>query len=242
MDPIEEITRAQATDLVDEDGDEVEIALDLGLASDGIEALEDEIGVALPGELRDLLSYTTGIDGVLGSVDFTGRGFDVEIAEIFPWGLPIAGDGFGNFWVVDLTPDRREVAPVFFGCHDPPVILLQSPSVGHFLHEMFKAYVPPHASLVNDVHADRVFDVWQENPGVLERADALTSGDRALRDFAATLDDDFAIVDLRSAEIGMGLSWGRYGPRTELRRHGHELLFAYRRPQRRGGRLRRLLG
>lgn len=242
MDPIEEITRAQAIDLVDEDGDGVEFELDLGLASDGIEALEDEIGVTLPGELRDLLSYTTGIDGLLGSVDFTGRSFDVEIAGIFPWGLPIAGDGLGNFWVVDLTPDRRAVAPVFFGCHDPPVILVQSPSVGHFLHEVFRMHVPPHASLVNDVHEDRLFDVWRENPGVLAHADALTSGDQALADFAATLDDDFEIVDLRFAEVGMGFSWGRHGPRTELRRHGHELLFAYRRPRPRGGRLRRLRG
>jgi hypothetical protein len=37
----------------------------------------------------------------------------------------------------------------------------------------------------------------------------------------------------------MGFSWGRYGPRTELRRHGHELLFAYRRPTVQPGRSHR---
>jgi cell wall assembly regulator SMI1 len=232
MDPIDEIARAQTAQLVDEDGDAIELDLERGLSDAGVDAFEDELGVALPGELRDLLAYTTGFSGVLDSVDFTGRSYDVQVAEIFPAGLPIAGDGFGNFWVADLTPQRRDVVAVFFACHDPAVILLQSPSIGHFLHEVFRTYVPPHASLVNDVHADRLFDVWRENPGVLARADALIGGDGALQDFAATLDDDFEIVDLRSAEIGMGFSWGRHGPRTEVRRHGHELLFAYRRAPR----------
>jgi hypothetical protein len=50
---------------------------------------------------------------------------------------------------------------------------------------------------------------------------------------AAPEHDDFEIVDLRHADIGMGFSWGRHGPRTEVRRHGHELLFAYRPPPRR---------
>lgn len=110
MNPIDEITRAQAAELVDEDGDPVELELDRGLADAGIDALEEKIGVPLTGDLRDLLAYTTAIDGVLGSVDFTGSGQDVEIAEILPAGLPIAGDGFGNFWVVDLTAARRVVA------------------------------------------------------------------------------------------------------------------------------------
>lgn len=242
MDPIDEITRAQAAELVDEDGDPVELELQRGLADAGIDAFEGEIGVPLPGELRDLLAYTTGIDGLLGSVDFTGRDHDVEFGEIFPTGLPIAGDGLGNFWVVDLTPEHRDVAPVFFACHDPAVILLQSPSIGHFLHEVFRMYVPPHASLATDVHGDRPFDVWRENPGVLSHAQALNGDDAKLADFAASLDDDFEIVDLRCAEIGMGFSWGRHGPKTEVRRHRYELLFAYRSPPRKAGRLRRMLG
>jgi cell wall assembly regulator SMI1 len=151
MDPINEIARAQTAELVDEDGDAIELDLERGLSDAGVDAFEEELGVALPGELRDLLAYATGFSGVLDSVDFTGRGYDVELAEIFPSGLPIAGDGFGNFWVADLTPQPRDVVAVFFACHDPAVILLQSPSIGHFLHEVFRTYVPPHASLVNDV-------------------------------------------------------------------------------------------
>ena len=242
MDPIEEIARAQSTDLVDEDGTPVQLAPAPGLSEAEIEDLQTGLGVRLPHELRALLAHTSGIDGVLDAVDFTGRGLaGFEAPDIFPAAHTIAHDGFGNHWVVDVTPADRDVAPVFFACHDAPVILFQGPSVGHFLHEVFRMYVPPHASRVDDVHEDRLFNVWGENPGVIERAAALESGDEALRSFAAELDDRFAFVDLRDAPVGMGFSWGRYGPRTEVRRHGHERIFAYARPEKRPGVLRRLL-
>lgn len=39
----------------------------------------------------------------------------------------------------------------------------------------------------------------------------------------------------------MGVSWGRFGPRTELRRHGYERLFAYAPPEKKPGLLSRLV-
>jgi len=116
-----------------------------------------------------------------------------------------------------------------------------APSLGRFLHETFRMSIPPHASLVDDVHDDRLFRVWRENPGATARSDAL-SADDDLRGFAEQLDDRFQIVDLRSPEIGMGFSWGRYGPRTDVRRHGFLRLFAYARPERKPGLVRRIFG
>jgi hypothetical protein len=37
---------------------------------------------------------------------------------------------------------------------------------------------------------------------------------------------------LRGSSVGTGFSWGRYGQRTEVRRHGHERIFAVGRPER----------
>ena len=233
MDPIAEISHAQSIALADEDGRAVTLVLEPGLAAEEIDAIQAALGCPLPAELRALLAHTAGIDGALEQIDFTGRSLGGQLDEAFPAGLPIAHDGFGNFWVADLDPGERDVARVFFACHDPPVLLYQSPSVGHFLHETFRMYVPPHDSLVDDVHEDRVFEVGRRAPQVIAQADALQGPDAALAAFAATLDGDFELVDLRDPPIGMGLSWGRYGPRTELRRHGHERLFAYRRPPRR---------
>ena len=239
MDPVAEIERARASELVDADGKRVRLELAPPAPPAVIDALERETGFALPAELRRLLEYTAGLDGVLDLVEFTGNdGF--ELVEVFPAGLPIAGDGFGNFWVVDLTPADVDAAPVFFACHDPPIILLQSASIGAFLHELFRGYAPPHASLVDDVSEDRLFNVWGTNPGVVAQPQALASEDAVLARFAATLDPGFEIVDLRAAPVGMGFSWGRYGPRTLLQRDGYARLFAYARPPRRPGLAQRL--
>jgi hypothetical protein len=230
MDSLEAIRRAQATRLVSEDGDEVELELAPGLPRADIEGLADEVGAPLR-ELRTLLERTAAIDGgPLDAIDFTGRSLSFGGEEMFPLGLPIAADGFGNFWVLDLPPDEVETAPVFFACHDPPVVLYQSPNIGDFLHEAFQMLVPPHASAVDDVHEDRRFNVWRENPGTLDHAAAL-AGDEDLRAFATELDDRFTFVDLRSSPVGMGFSWGRFGPRTEIRRHGTSRCSRMRRPR-----------
>src|SRR4029453_6320871 len=81
MDSLEAIRRAQATRLVSEDGDEVEL-------------------------------------------------------ELAP-GLPRADTGG--------PPAGGHPAPFFPPCHDPPVVLYQSPNIGDFLHEAFQMLVPPHA-------------------------------------------------------------------------------------------------
>ena len=154
--------------------------------------------------------------------------------DVFPNGLPIAADGFGNFWVLDLTPQTTKVAPVFFACHDAPVVLYQSPDLASFLSEVFRMCTPPHKSLVDDVHEDRLFDVWRKNPGVIDQPAAAASSDAVLRSFASALPPHFQIVDLRGVSPGMGFSWGRYGPRTEVRRHGYERIFGYAKPPSRG--------
>jgi hypothetical protein len=161
---------------------------------------------------------------------------------MFPSGLAIAHDGFGNHWVIDITPDEHDTAAVFYVSHDAPIALFQSPSLAHFLHETFRMHVPPHASLVDDVHEDRPFRVWRTNPGLIDHSAALASDDDNLRQFAATLDERFVFVDLQAPEIGMGFSWGRLGPQTQVRRNGYQRLFGYAPPQKRQRLLGRLLG
>ena len=238
---VDALERARAAELVDERGKPVTLRFAPPLPAAEIDALARELDAPLPHELRAVLEYTSGIDGPLETIDFTGRTLDVEVRELFPAGLPIAHDGYGNFWVLDLRPGDGDAAAVFFTCHDPPVALFQSPDLGHFLHETFRMLVPPHSSLVDDVHEDRLFAVWRTNPATLDHATAL-AGDEQLRAFAAELDARWTFVDLRAPEIGMGFSWGRHGPRTDVRRHGYERLFAYAPPERKPGLRRRLFG
>jgi hypothetical protein len=229
MTAIEHIEAAQQAKLQDEDGDAVALKLTPPLSSGAIYTLQQRVGQPLPEELRKLLAFCSGLDGCLNGLDFTGASLSFAQQELFPSGLPIAADGSGNFWVLDITPKTSQAAPVFFACHDAPVILYQSADLASFLAEVFRLCTPPHKSLIPDVQGDKLFEVWRTNPGVLDQLEASASTDPTLRSFALGLPDRFQIVDLRNVDPGMGFSWGRYGRRTEVRRHGYERIFAYAR-------------
>src|SRR5436309_7659681 len=159
VDPLDALRRMRTAELVDKRGGRIVLDFAPPLTPDEIETFRAELDGLLPRALALALAETREIDGI-EPIDFTGRTMDVEVSEISPSGLPIVGDGAGNFWLLDLTPDDVETAPVLYLCHDPPVVVFQSPSLGHFLQELLRAYEPPHESLVRAVHDDRAFDVW----------------------------------------------------------------------------------
>lgn len=152
------------------------------------------------------------MDGIVDVVDFSGRslGPAFGLQEVVPSCIPIAHDGFGNFWVVDVARGDGDSSPVYFACHDAPVLLVQSDTLADFCGELVRMVEPPHASLIDDVHEDRLFDVWRKNPGSIPHAEALVSPDEAIRAFAASLDERFVLVDLRGARSG----WASRGVAT----------------------------
>ena len=210
----------------DPDGGAIRFELTPGLDDDRIARVQARYRVPLPAQLVDAMRVTAGAEQLLG-LDLTGESHSVEADPLLPAGHPIAGDGFGNFWLLDLTPDTTETAPVFFLCHDPPLLLYQAPDLESFVAAALGRLEPPHRSVLDEVREDRPFNVWGTRPGVLSREAALNSTDVALQEFARVLDDAWTIVDLRRREIGMGVAWGRYGPRTRLARHGWERIFGY---------------
>jgi hypothetical protein len=212
-----------------------------GLDTAAIVGIADRTGAPLPADLRALLGACAGISGLELEIDFTG-GLSFEMVEIFPHGLPIMADGQGNFWVIDCVSRPEAEAAIFFACHDPPVMLWQGRGLAGFLRELVAWHTPPNASLLVDVAQDALHDVWGTNPGGLTHAAALASPDAAIGAFAATLDDGWTVVDLRGEKPGFGFSWGRFGPRTRVRRHGDDRLFAIARPEPRPGLLSRLFG
>jgi hypothetical protein len=241
MSALAELDRLRNATLVDEDGDPVTPEFLPGLDESAIRAIEQKIGAGLPADLYELLVHCSGIEGLLDPITFRGNA-DFEMAEIFPHGLPIAGDGFGNFWVVDALSAPENAAQIYFACHDAPIVLFQSNGIADFLIGLREMYTPPHTSRLDDVHEDRRFQVWQRNPGTLEHAEALKSDDSEVRLFAGRLDSRFHVVDLRRAPPGMGFSWGRFGPQTEIRRHGEQRIFACAQPPPKPGLLARLFG
>jgi hypothetical protein len=236
LDELAWVTRRRA-----EDDDGCAIIPEPGLDAATIDAVEGRIRAPLPADLRTLLSVCHGIRGLEWEIDFTGS-LGLEMVEMFPHGMPIVGDHAGNFWVVDCTTAPEAEAAVFFACHDPPVLLWQCRGIATFLRELGRKFVSPERSALDDMHDDGALRVWRTPPVAVSRSAAICASDDTLREFANTLTDEWAIIDLRAATPGSGFAWGRCEYPTGLRRYGEERLFACAFPQRRTGILSRLFG
>jgi hypothetical protein len=189
---VELLQQAARQPLTTPKGKPVPLKLKPGLAQRQIAKIEARMPCPIPSEERELLAFCAGFTGgAVDFVDFTGRHCMFEYEDAFPHGHPIAADGAGNFWVVDLLPESQTWGPIYYASHDPPIILYQSPTLGAFLTELFKASMPPYRSLVEDVHEDRLFNVWRANPGLVSYSACLDSGDPDLVAFAEDLDESF---------------------------------------------------
>ncbi len=229
MTPLELVKQAEGTELRDEDGNVGTLKLLPPLTDAQLRAVESSLPCALPAEARELLVYSRGMEGILEGVEFSGFDWSFALEGIFPHGIPIAADGSGNFWVVDLTSDSTSWGPIFYACHDAPVIVLQTDSLAHFISEWLRLGNPPWQSEIKEVHDEHESRIWRDNPGVLTHAQCLASGDADLAAFAGSLDEGWQFIDLRHPRLGDGFSWGRYGPQTANRRFGEVRLFAYKR-------------
>jgi hypothetical protein len=166
----------------------------------------DDFGRSLPVQpssvVRDLPEFCSGIECTLEQTDFTGR----TLCE-----------GFEADFAAARSPDRPR--RVWHSLGGGPATGNPDRDRQQLVSDDFKM-VPPRRSLIDDVHEDRLFDVWRKNPGVIDRAHAIASSDTG-----------FEVVDLRNVPVEVRFSWGRCGPNTEFRRFGPEPILAYRKPE-----------
>ena len=217
----------------DDDGEAIELELLPPATSSEIEQLAVRAGGTLDDELRELLATTRGFTGPLPIevLDLVSGDFAIECDFLFPRMHPIASDGTGNFWIVDLTRPAPSLGPVYYVCHDPPVVACQAGSAAAFLAELLGG------DSVRRVYDEDVFRIWRKNPPPIPSTDAVSSPDPELAAFARTLEPSWVIFDLRNAAPGTGFPWGRFGSRPETKRHDRLPIFAFRS---RTGFLRRL--
>jgi len=229
MTPVEIIKAALAIPFVDADEDPRPWEMGPPLTSAEIAAFETRIPCPLPAEIRELLAFGRGISGAAPDwVYFLDNYRTFDAGELFPHKLGLAGDGFGNFWIIDLLPNSTTWGPIFYISHDPPVFLYQSPNLSHFLEELVKASLPDERNAIDEVHDDLLFHVHRDNPFVLSHEECVGSLDSELETFARDLGAEFEYIDLRKPEIGMGFTWARYGPEVEVQRAGLLRIFAVR--------------
>jgi hypothetical protein len=224
--PLELFKQLQRARFYDEDEELIELEMMPSISGAELEKLQSRIPAPIPPDVMELLEYSKGFDGLLEKLDLTGK-FYFEMADLFPWGLPIAHDGYGNYWVIDFTPQSTVWGPIFFCCHDAPVIVYQAHSLTEFLEDLLEFGTDMENSKLDKVHEDYHFKIWRENPNILTYQECINSTDPALSKFAALLNPGYFIIDLRNPKVGDGFSWGRFGPKTVLKRFGAERIFAY---------------
>jgi SMI1/KNR4 family protein SUKH-1 len=199
-----------------------------------LSAFEASLPCALPGEMRELLRFASGFEGAACRL---GHRFEIEeirfadtngfgLEDVFPHGKELAVDGCGNSWVVDLSSESKAFAPIFFSCHDPPVVVYQTDSLLHLVREIVRGSSPPWRSQIADVHEGLATRIWRENPCAMSRSQCLALGDYELKAFAEPLDETWEFIDLRNPKMGDGYSWGRYGGKTVNKRYGNRRIFA----------------
>jgi hypothetical protein len=92
------------------------------------------------------------------------------------------------------------------------------------------------------VHDDVVHRIWRDNPGLKAPAALRESPDSSLQEFADSLPATALVADMREPAHGQGFSWGRFGPRTVIRRAGQRRIWAITPPEAKPGLFSRLFG
>lgn len=178
-----------------------------------IQQVKKAVGCSLPHELEEALRFARGLSGLpgaLGTVDLSGLSVSGQhVEELFPHCLSLASDRCGNSWNLEVLANPPGLGAIYFVCHDPPILVLESPSAEEFVAEIRTA----------------VLGEQQRKAPSLTYEQAL-SRDPELAEFARTLGEKWEFADLRAARPGDGFTWGRYGANTELRRCGRSALFA----------------
>lgn len=206
MSLMEQLEALVTNPLTDEDGEPYEVVLQPGIGDDEIRAYEVAHGLTLPEAAKDLLRFTRGLEGgALEILDFLGQPFDTYLGlKPKPAFLEIAQDGFGNSWFYDFSPGGSGLGPIFYYCHEGPIVTYQCADLAEFIADFIQFMKPPFSSPIDDVHEFRLKPVDQLNQDLMTVAQAHASEDTLLRTFAARFESDHFFYDFRGKPPGYG--------------------------------------
>lgn len=243
MTPKEKLNSLLNIKYVTEDEYEYQIELLTSLTNEQIENFERQLpNNFLPKDIRELLKFAQGFefDG-LDTINFDAvNTFGFE--EFFPNSIQLTGDGFGNFWILDID-DNGNWGNIFYVCHDPAVVVKHSENLTEFLFHIDEFGKNGNNSTLNEIHEQIVFDIWNDNNSFISIVDAKQSIDEILKTFAENLPDNYVIADLRNKPNKSGFAWGKFGANiSNSKRHPTELIWAIEIPEKKKSLLGKLFG
>jgi hypothetical protein len=170
-------------------------------------------GGYIPPEIVELLNYSRGFEfSPLDEVRFDTYGqFGFE--EMFPHSVPLAGDGFGNFWIIDIDT-KGNWNSVYYVCHDPAVIVKHSENLSEFIEHIDEFGKKGNESNLDMIHEKIVFDIWNTKSNLKET----NTEELDLKDKMIDITEPFYLASLKEKPIKTGFSWGVSGPNTKIMR------------------------
>ena len=236
MTPLQQLKLILNEQYVTEDDEEYTVELKEGLSEEQINELAHVLpSRQIPPEIRELLKFASGFEfSGLDEVTFDGvNQFGFE--NIFPHSIRLAGDGYGNFWILDVD-DKGVWGHVFYVCHDPAVVVRHSDNLSEFIKHVSEFGKMRNESNLDIIHEKIVNGIWNAHDGgFLELKVAKNSNDKILNDFAATVTESFVIADLRNKPNQTGFAWGKFGSNIDNAvRHKGELLWAFEKKTKKG--------
>jgi hypothetical protein len=218
-----------------EDGDEYKVELKPALNDEQIDNLAKQLPTGhIPNDTRELLKFSSGFEfSGIDEVTFDGAGqFGFE--NVFPYSVQLAGDGFGNFWILDVD-NKGNWGHVYYVCHDPAVVVKHSEDLAEFIKHVDEFGKIDSQSHLDTIHEKTVMTIWSGDNGFIAVQQAKCSSDTTLKHFAENLSDNFVVADLRDKPSGAGFAWGKFGPSIDNAvRHEIESLWGFAKQKKKG--------
>lgn len=195
-----------------EDGDVYGVELLDGMTNEEITEYKKQLPKNyLPTEIEGLLRFSRGFSFYgLEEVRFDTYGhFGFE--DMFPNSIPLAGDGFGNFWILDIDTHGNWNS-IYYVCHDPPVIVKHSENLSQFIEQVDESGKKGRESTLDIIHEQTVMDIWIEKVGIMEN----NKKDYDFKNEKNEFPETYLIADLTNASIKTGFPWGKYGVNPKI--------------------------
>jgi hypothetical protein len=212
MTPKQQLESILSNKYKSEDGDLYKVELLDGMTESEIENLKGQIPKNnLPFEIEELLRFSKGFEFYgLEEIRFDAYGhFGLE--EMFPNSIQLAGDGFGNFWILDIDSNGNWNS-VYYACHDPAVIVKHSENLTEFIKHVDEFGHKGNKSNLDIIHEKTVMEIWDEKIGIMEKNEK----DYDFENGHVELPEMFLVADLTDKPIKTGFSWGKTGPNTKI--------------------------
>lgn len=226
MTPIEILKSILKEKYISEDENEFRVELLPGLTEVEINELAQNLpNEQIPNDIEELLKFASGFEFFgLEEITFDGVG-NFGFEEFFPHSVQLAGDGYGNFWILDIDKNGNW-GNVFYVCHDPAVIVKHSDNLTQFIEHVNEFGKKGEKSNLDIIHEKVVVEIWSKDNGFIELETARQSSDTTLKNFALSLPDNFVVADLRNKQNQNGFAWGKFGPNIDnVIRHETELIW-----------------